>query len=210
MTNIGRQFIEEVAEYVTAKPGCRSPEIGLATGRAAKAVQRAVASLIKEGRIEEAGEKMARRFGPPGFAAHSVETIVMEMIRRETGAALREIATHANVSKNTISRVLRKLCSAGKIEQGQDDGSLKSSRWYLKGKVSALPKRRILKPIIDRRSTKPHGEVVVPSNVKIQYGPSFLYDPRYQVPPSTRIAGGFADMGIGRYLAPDAASDAWR
>lgn len=41
---------------------------------------------------------------------------------------------------------------------------------------------------------------VVPAGVKrtVQLMPSF--DPRYQVDPSTRVLGGFASAGIGRYL----------
>jgi hypothetical protein len=43
--------------------------------------------------------------------------------------------------------------------------------------------------------------VVVPAGLKAKVLPGALgYDPRFQVDPSTRVVGGFASMGPGRYL----------
>jgi hypothetical protein len=42
--------------------------------------------------------------------------------------------------------------------------------------------------------------VIVPANVKRTVCPSHAYDSRYQIDPSTRVVGGFASAGIGRYL----------
>lgn len=42
--------------------------------------------------------------------------------------------------------------------------------------------------------------VITPAGVKRTVGPSVSYDPRYQVDPATRVVGGFATLGPGRYL----------
>lgn len=47
---------------------------------------------------------------------------------------------------------------------------------------------------------RPTPVVVVPENVKRTYGICPQFDDRYQVDPKTRVIGGFASMGIGRYL----------
>lgn len=47
---------------------------------------------------------------------------------------------------------------------------------------------------------KPAPVVIVPENVKRTYGICPQFDDRYQVDPKTRVIGGFASMGIGRYL----------
>jgi len=39
-----------------------------------------------------------------------------------------------------------------------------------------------------------------PNGVRVVVQPMIHYDPRYQVDPSTRVVGGFASAGIGRYL----------
>lgn len=48
----------------------------------------------------------------------------------------------------------------------------------------------------------PRVEIIVPAEVKRVVGPTHAFDPRFQVDPRTRVVGGFATMGIGRYLAP--------
>jgi hypothetical protein len=49
-------------------------------------------------------------------------------------------------------------------------------------------------------SLPPDAEVIVPNDVRVQYGPSHPFDSRYQIDPATRVVGGFASAGIGRYL----------
>lgn len=53
--------------------------------------------------------------------------------------------------------------------------------------------QRALRPTI---SVRP----VDTSGARITVCPSLDYDPRYQLPPGERIVGGFASMGVGRYL----------
>ena len=42
--------------------------------------------------------------------------------------------------------------------------------------------------------------VIIPANVKRTVAPAPLFDHRYQVDPATRVVGGFATLGMGRYL----------
>lgn len=46
---------------------------------------------------------------------------------------------------------------------------------------------------------------IIPPTVKVQVLPSVQIDVRYQVDPRTRVVGGFATMGAGRYLEGQAA-----
>lgn len=62
------------------------------------------------------------------------------------------------------------------------------SQWV---NVTAKPK-----PI----KASPKQEIIVPADVKVIQGPSVSYDLRYQLEPGTRVLGGFATLGIGRYL----------
>ena len=44
------------------------------------------------------------------------------------------------------------------------------------------------------------GEYIRTENTREIKAPPVRFDPRYQIDPNTRIVGGFATMGIGRYL----------
>lgn len=44
------------------------------------------------------------------------------------------------------------------------------------------------------------GDAIITERTRHTVGPSLGYDPRYQCPDHERVVGGFASMGIGRYL----------
>ena len=63
--------------------------------------------------------------------------------------------------------------------------------------VVTTPKPR---PLPSGRDAWAVAPAIIPPTVRVQIGPSAAYDARYQLPPGERLIGGFASLGIGRYL----------
>lgn len=62
-------------------------------------------------------------------------------------------------------------------------------------------KRALPAPVeIKAPTLKQPAQIVTPPGVKVQRGPSYTHDPRFQLPPGAKVRNGFSALGIGRYL----------
>jgi len=68
--------------------------------------------------------------------------------------------------------------------------------------VDAAPpaKAKAPPPVKNIRAQAPNGPAVLPAGFTVTVLPSAPVYSRHQLPPGTRVRGGFADMGMGRYL----------
>lgn len=57
----------------------------------------------------------------------------------------------------------------------------------------------------EKPAPAPAVEIVIPADVKRTRCPAPAFDSRYQIDPSERVLGGFATLGVGRYLEAEAA-----
>ena len=195
MAKVGVKVIEQVFEYISQNPGCRTPDICAALSKGAKAVQRAIHSL--DGRIQITGASMARRFSV-GAITKPLETTILTMVARENGAATSEIVEVSKYSAVYVLENLKNLEKRGLVQQVKMTNSTRSNRWFVAGKT---PKPRVDLTIKQRLfDKKPIGEAIIPAGVRVTRCPGINFDPRYQVPPDTEVVGGWVSMGIGRYL----------
>ncbi len=153
--------------------------------------------------------------------------IIPERIRawagRDFGATKRELRDACPPSQRTeLSGHLRQMLADGQLHcitrRAGAGGGRSSIRFFTsldKGLAWAAcgdtgPRGRpVVRPIQGQTVGKawrnlqqrPNGgEVVVPAGVKRTVCVTPSFDARYQCDPAQRIAGGFADMGVGRYL----------
>lgn len=175
------------------------PEIASALNRGRKGIERAVKALVEAARVSASRQSRARSYGPPGIEEEPIESRVLAIINRPQGASSGEVAKVLKISQPWACTTIKRMEAAGIVERYMATNSLRSLIWYAKGKAPAkkpqgfsLPKKVT--------GSKPTGEVIVPATVKRTIGPGVSYDPRFQLPPDTKVKGGFVDMGIGRYL----------
>ena len=203
---------EEIAQFIYANPGCRMPQLlaGVAVGR--KFAQKAVNQLAKDEKVQITGASTSRCFWPPGQAKETRRDIALRLISRPEGAAVKEMRPEVGLSRPGLQALLRKLTDEGLIELNRANSN-RDSRYYAAGKVPAEEAAKKAKPVelapkekhptmIKQQTRAVHfsGPAIVPENVKRTVIPGWTHDDRYQLPPGTRIVGGFATMGVGRYL----------
>ncbi len=122
------------------------------------------------------------------------EKLILKLVSRSEGVAISEMRALINRTDAVIHKILMKLRAQGKIEMVGGAGS-KCARYYLFGKVPPEPVKVTRVTVV-----RPVGETITPEGIKITKCPSWTHDPRYQMPPGTRIEGEFSKLGMGRYL----------
>jgi hypothetical protein len=111
------------------------------------------------------------------------------------GTSLNRLVKAGLLSKSKIGRIcVYRVRVTNLTEIGQDIKGVKKA-----GQRIALPGSTPIVEIAKKVAGGFKGPVIVPDNVKFTRIESPSYDVRYSLPPDTRIVGGFATMGIGRY-----------
>ena len=205
---------EKVLAYISANPGCNSLEISQHIGASQPRVVERIRQLRDAGQVVVHGTGKAICYALPGVsvAARSIVGAALELIQQagSKGISRQELMRKLNVGKTAVDDRIKELRGQKKILPA--NGKLPGALYYAAGvipeekpkpvfvkpvpKPAPLPKLKVTR-VIEKRVIP---EVIVPDNVKITRIETLGYDPRFQVPQDTRVVGGFASMGIGRYL----------
>ena len=122
----------------------------------------------------------------------------------DKGQMSKEIAAAAGMDSEAVRKPIARLCAEGLVFKAKFSSMLV---WYFKTEAAA---KAFTCPVRLRSNesgfTPPKvqsgfergAEVVQPAHVKKQKCPGYLGDPRFEV--KGKVSGGFADMGIGRYV----------
>jgi len=133
---------------------------------------------------------------------HAPETLrarILDLVARPRGATWRDV-------RNVMQHVDRKPAEAifWEVARGlhlRQDG--RQDRYFtdLAAATAWTPP-----PKLPRMAFKPRAkpEPVTPTAApRIIRAPAWTHDPRYQLAPGERVVGGFASMGMGRYLGDE-------
>jgi hypothetical protein len=220
---------DKVVAFVCSTPGCRIGDVMRSVGASESTVAHALRYMTLAQRIEMARIGQSWRYYPPGQGKQArLEQNALDRVRRSIieagrcGASNVDLRSALRLPETAVSYAIRRLRTNGEIVRvGAGHGAL----WFDASLgITRLPERAAAKQLarggellrarkIERdgrvpkpqaaRALKPQAvspEVIVPANVKVTVGPSVSYDPRFQVPEGTRIVGGWATAGMGRYL----------
>ena len=136
---------------------------------------------------------------------------ILALCSRPGGANHSELMAELDCSVSCLQKTTRAMRQDGVIELSGLPGNI-YARWYAAGKVppeqqakakaAAQMAINAKRPAMleKQRAVLVSEPVIVPENVKRTVCPPWTHDVRYQLPPGTRIVGGFATMGVGRYL----------
>jgi len=92
----------------------------------------------------------------------------------------------------------RLIAIGEKVHTGVKQGNGPSI--LLDGSTPVVKRKATIDPPVRLGKVKHVGGVIIPRHVKVQICPSPGFDVRYQLPPNERVVGGFATIGVGRYL----------
>jgi hypothetical protein len=174
-------------------------------------------------------EHFPGKWSRPGSGVQRVDVRakVLELVSRPCGASRTEITCALRVERRAAARlVLNELIEAGAVREcwmlsenhrrlvrvfagPPAPGWLTGPRQVKKAQPKAVrPKPAPVAAVQLPRSAQPWQppqpkalpEPIIPPGVKRTVAPAPLFDHRYQVDPATRVVGGFATLGMGRYL----------
>lgn len=157
------------------------------------------------------GQKLAEDLAKRRAVAEERKAKILALCSRANGANHAELMAELDCSVSCLQKTTRAMRKDGVIELSGLPGNI-YARWYAAGKVPPeqaakhrAAKERALQTkrpamLEKQRAVLVSGPVIVPENVKRTVGKPWTHDVRYQLPPGTRVVGGFASMGVGRYL----------
>jgi hypothetical protein len=160
---------------IRAAMGCTNPN-GYISSR--------LPELVRAGRLFQVGPDKWRRYFSRedmanDYAARSEETI----------ARLREEGKASTRAKQSAARQARRLRErAARAPKVEPKVANPATPW----RNESPTKRATVK--------QAHVEIVGLDRAHVVVGRAWTHDPRYQLPLGERVVGGFATMGIGRYL----------
>jgi hypothetical protein len=133
---------------------------------------------------------------------------ILDMCAEPEGATSERVAEAVGIRKKIASALLGHLTEAGRLHRGKVPSVLvhyftsaaAAQAWTMQ-QTSA--KWRLDLPGAAHSAATGHVlpalKTEVVGGVRVTRGPSIGYDPRYCLDPDTRVVGGFATLGIGRY-----------
>lgn len=160
---------------------------------------------------QEGSQKAAQALAARRAVVDQRKAQILALCSRPDGANHAEMMAVLDCSESCLQKTTRAMRKDQVIELSGLPGD-KLCRWYAFGKVPAAQaakhraaKERALQTkrpamLEKQRAVLVSGPVIVPENVKRTVCPPWTHDVRYQLPPGTRVVGGWATMGMGRYL----------
>ena len=177
--------------------------ISESSGKSVAHVTTVVAEMNKIGRIVGIGPNNWKRYFAaeiaPDDAARAVILEQIEATRKANKLASRNHANERKKMTDAARRASRPKPApkpAKVAKEKRRDGFMLSPKAPRPSVMLSNAAVRMLKRQI------PDGPATIPDHVKVQVCPGYRGDVRY-LPQTDRVIGGFATMGIGRYLEPE-------
>lgn len=177
-------------------------------GKKVEHVRTVVADMRKHERIIGVGPANWTRYFAPEHAPDEAGRVIVlaeiEATRKANKAAYRERENARKSARDKARRAARPKPEK-KPKRKSNSADKSASQW---GKFMLAPKAPrpsvSLSPAAARMLKKqiPDCEPTITDHVKVQVCPGYRGDVRY-LPQTDRVIGGFATMGIGRYLEPE-------
>lgn len=173
------------------------------------AAERGHAARIREmlRRAGAAGTTTSDMHAETGIAQSTLAGALNKMVERREAQTLSH--KHARMywpaGVEITAHAVRLLCS--RIDHRLAARAVAVSRIKHQGQaanvlVTPQPAQAAPVQLADQGRVRPEGPADE-SRARVTQCPSIRFDPRYQLDPSTRVPGGFAAAGIGRYLSTD-------
>ena len=173
------------------------------SGKRVEHVRTVVSEMVKYGRIVGIGPNNWKRYFAaekvPDEAGRAVVAAEIEAYRKASKDAYRERENARKRMKNAAKRdaMPKRAKPVVKIksQEPRRNGFMLSPKVPRPSVMLSPAAVRMLKKQI------PDVPAIIPDHVKVQVCPGYRGDIRY-LPQTDRVIGGFATMGIGRYLEP--------
>lgn len=137
----------------------------------------------------------------------TVSAAVLVKLRKvgSQGALAAELNAGTNACNGTLYSAMKSLQARGLIDSHSHPGRSSNNRrrWYLvEHKPASAPKAQHVEPGFTRKRgpVAPEATSIDASRAKVTVVPGWTHDARFQLAPGERVIGGFASMGVGRYL----------
>lgn len=197
-----------VYEYVASMPrGATQAQIRLSLGLDIESSTTLIAQMCKSGRLHS--------IGPVCWKRYFTDADLMESMREEVIAEIQRVRTErretARELKNERKRALRASLPAKPPKERKPPKDRRQFMIEPRTKHKAAPAKRAA-PVVElmaparpdtapvkiKRSKAHDCEPFIPPHVKVKYCEGYRGDVRFMV--SAPVVGGFATMGIGRYM----------
>lgn len=183
---------EQIIAMASTAAGASLAEIKTALDRSDPTIGVMVSSLVKAARLTPAGTQGRwRYFADPAHAEAAAPRLAEQDAahRAEVDARRKAREEAKNAARRALTEQRRLELERNKPPKAERKPRKKRERPF-DARMFPAPVA-IAKPAIRQ-------QIVMPPGIKVQKGPSYTHDPRFQCGPSERVVGPFSLVGIGR------------